>query len=370
MKIFYLPDLGEGLAEAEIREWYVKVGDTVQVDQPLLSVETAKAVVDVPAPCAGRIEKLYGKVNDFVKTHAPLVEFEGGEEKGSIVGKLEQSHQPLQEETAIIGMAASSSASLKVLPVVRALAKQLNVDLTEITPSGPKGQITAEDVKRHAQQDQGQGLPQGENLHGVRRAMAQVMAEAHHQVAQITLLDDVDLGQMAADADVTVLVLQAMAAGIAAEPTLNAWFDGKCLQRQLFSDANIALAMDTPEGLFVPVLKKVNEYSSKQLREKINHFKAAVAARTISPAEMQGATITLSNFGTIAGKYASPIVVPPMVAILGCGRIHEAAVVRGGKVVASRILPLSLSADHRAVTGGEMARFLAAVKAFLEKTKG
>lgn len=366
MKIFHLPDLGEGLAEAEIRVWYVKEGDIVQVDQPLLSVETAKAVVDVPSPYAGRIIKCHGKAREIIPTHAPLVEF-AGVDKGSIVGQLEESHQPLLEDVVIINTRAAASA-VKVLPIARALAKQLNIDLSTITPTGPKGQITIDDVKRHTNKGS-RPFEQGVALHGVRRAMAQAMAQAHQEVAQVTIIDEADVGHLAKDADVTILLLQAIAAGIKAEPAVNASFDGKGLTRQLFTEINIGLAMDTPEGLFVPVLKNVNQYDAQQLRKMVNDFKDGVNSRTIAPSEMQGATITLSNFGTIAGKYASPIVVPPMVAILGCGRLYEGVVARNGQATVTRIMPLSLSTDHRAVTGGEAVRFLAAVIKYLETIK-
>ncbi len=381
MKIFHLPDLGEGLAEAEIREWYVKEGDLVKLDQPLLSVETAKAVVDVPSPYAGRIVKLHGQAHEIIKTHAPLVEFEGDgqrtaeqKDKGSIVGKLEENPQALREEGVIIGsQAALSTPAFKVLPTVRVLAKQLQVDLSAVTPTGPKGQITAEDVKRQAQQGQGSHLPsaitQGESLHGVRRAMALTMTMAHQEVAQVTIIDDADLGHLAEDADLTVLLLQAMSQASQVEPALNAWFDGKTLKRQLFTEVNIGIAMDTPEGLFVPVLKKVNQSTPAGLRDQINQFKNGVRSRTIAASDMQGATLTLSNFGTLAGKYASPIVVPPTVAILGCGRAYEAVIARDGKAVMTRLLPLSLSTDHRAVTGGEAARFLAEILRFLKEQR-
>lgn len=380
MKVFHLPDLGEGLAEAEIREWYVKEGDQVQLDQPLLSVETAKAVVDVPSPCAGRIVKLYGKTQEVIKTHAPLVEFESDtpkiaekKDKGSIVGELEESQQALREETVIIGTVASIAAPVfKALPTVRALAKQLQVDLSKVTPTGPKGQITADDVKRQAQQGQPSAVAsfiaaQGEALRGVRRSMAQVMAAAQQEVAQVTIIDDADISFLPQEADLTVLLLQALSEASRVEPALNAWFDGKSLKRQLFTEVNIGLAMDTPEGLFVPVLKNVNQSSAEVLRAQINQFKEGVRLRTIEASAMQGATLTLSNFGTIAGKYASPMVVPPMVAILGCGRTYEAVVLREGKVTTARFLPLSLSTDHRAVTGGEAARFLAAILKFLKE---
>lgn len=384
MKIFHLPDLGEGLAEAEIREWYVKEGDEVKLDQPLLSVETAKAVVDVPSPQAGRIFKLHGKVHELVQTHAPLVEFESEtqdksakKDQGSIVGKLEENPQALREEGVLIGTQAGAGPSFKILPTVRALAQKLQVDLSTVTPTGPKGQITVEDVKRLAKPDQAQTqelplrseMKEAEALHGVRRAMAQVMAQAHREVAQITLVDDVDLGHLADKADLTVLLLQAMAFASEAEPVMNAWFEGASLKRRLFKEVNIGMAMDTPEGLFVPVLKNVEKTTAKMLREKINQLKEDVRSRSIAASQMQGATISLSNFGTIAGKYATPLVVPPTVAILGVGKIYEAPVVREGQVKVTRLLPLSLSADHRAVTGGEAARFLGAVLEFIKKAQ-
>lgn len=374
MKIFHLPDLGEGLAEAEIREWYVKEGDTVKLDQPLLSVETAKALVDVPSPQAGRILKLYGKVHEMIKTHAPLVEFEvesadqaEKKDRGSIVGKLEENTEALREEGVLIGHHTSRAASFKILPTVRALAKKWQVDLNTVTATGPKGQITAEDVKRQAKQGQTQEMKEGKSLQGVRRAMAQVMTLAHREVAQITLVDDVDIGHLSAQTDLTVLLLQAIASACKAEPMMNAWFEGSTLKCRVFPEVNIGLAMDTEEGLFVPVLKEVEKSTAQALRTQINQFKESVRSRSISAKDMQGATISLSNFGTLAGKYATPIVVPPTVAILGCGKIYEAACVVKGEIKARRMLPLSLSADHRAVTGGEAARFLAAVLDFIKR---
>ncbi len=372
MKIFHLPDLGEGLAEAEIREWYVKEGDHVKLDQPLLSVETAKALVDVPSPQSGRILKLYGKAHEIIKTHAPLVEFESGsdqtekKDQGSIVGKLEENPQALREEGVIIGSQMAPNASFKVLPTVRALAKKLQVDLNSVTASGQKGEITAEDIKRRAKELH---IPasDGEPLQGVRRAMAQAMTLAHREVAQITLMDEVDIGHLSSQIDLTVLLLLGVATACKAEPVMNSWFDGSTLKRRLFTEVNIGVAMDTPEGLFVPVLKEVEKSTPQALRKKINQFKEDLRSRSISAKDMQGATISLSNFGTLAGRYATPIVVPPTVAILGCGKIYEAAQVFEGEIKVRRVLPLSLSADHRAVTGGEAARFLASVLDFIKR---
>lgn len=366
MKIFYLPDLGEGLAEAEIREWYVKVGDVVKVDQPLVSMETAKAVVDVPSPYAGKIAELHGKANDIIKTGAAFITFATGEaqqDKGSVVGKLETSEKKWDDGDVIIGTPKTKSTTIKALPAARVLAKELNVDLKEVTPTGPHGLITPDDVKKSLEiKATTHHLPgQTDSLHGVRRVMAQTMMQSHRDIVPVTIIEDADMTDLPKDTDMTAKLLQAIAFAVKSEPALNAWFDGKKLERKLFTEVNIGLAVDTPEGLFVPVIKNVENYSAKALREKIDEYKKAVKDRSIAQSDMQGGTITLSNFGTITGRYATPIIVPPTVAILGCGRSREIAMPRDGKVVIGRIVPLSLTFDHRAVTGGEATRFLGAV---------
>lgn len=380
MKTFNLPDLGEGLADAEIREWHVKEGDTVSVDQPLVCMETAKAVVEVPSPQAGKIQKLYGKPGDIVATGAPLVAFESADtettdkpkDRGSVVGSLEESSQRLDEGEVIIGTSRQEVSSVKAMPAVRALAKQLNVDLNNVTASGPQGQITASDVKKAANSNQGNHttrLEQAEALHGVRRAMSIVMTQSHQEVVPVTLMDDADITDFEKNEDITARVIQAMIAGVNAEPALNAWYDGKNQERRLFTEINIGLAIDSEEGLFVPVLKEVAKSDAKAWRSAIDNLKKAVKQRTVTPSELHGATISLTNFGMMAGRYATPIIVPPMVAILGCGKVREIVAAKNGKMEIRRVMPLSLSFDHRAVTGGEASRFLAALIQSLEGGK-
>lgn len=377
--IFNLPDLGEGLAEAEIREWYVKEGDTVKVDQPMVSMETAKAVVDVPAPQAGKIVKLYGKAGDIIQTDAPLVEFEQDEasapqkDKGTVVGSLEESSTVLDAGEMIIGSSRQDTATaVKAMPAVRALAKQLNVDLNTITGTGPRGQITVEDVKKGTRQS-GSAFQKSnkenstvETLHGVRRAMAMAMTHSHQEIVPVTIVEDADMTDLTVGSDITARVIQAIIAGIKDEPSLNAWYDGKTMERCLHNEIHLGLAVDTQEGLFVPVLKNVAQSSPADLRTKINEYKQSVKTRSVAPSDLQGATITLSNFGMIAGRYATPIIVPPMVAILGCGKMRDVVIAKEGKMAIRRIMPLSLTFDHRAVTGGEATRFLAAVINSLE----
>lgn len=380
MKIFHLPDLGEGLAEAEIREWYVKAGDVVKVDQPLVSMETAKAVVDVPSPYAGKITELHGKVNDVIKTGAPLISFETDEvsqDKGSVVGKLEQSSKKWDDGDVIIGAAKTRAPAIKAMPAARVLASQMNVDLSQVKPTGPQGLITADDVKKHlavaSVSTASTSLPnmpgETEALHGVRRVMAQAMMQSHKEIVPVTIVEDADISNLPPKTDFTALLLKAMVYAAKAEPAINAWFDGKTLEKRVFKEVNIGMATDTPEGLFVPVIKDVEKRTPQELRKIIDTYKVTVRDRTIAPSDMQGATITLSNFGTIAGKYATPIIVPPAVAILGCGRSRETVIVHDGNMTAGKIVPLSLTFDHRAATGGEATRFLAAVIKFLQEAR-
>ena len=371
MKIFKLPDLGEGLQEAEIVEWHVKSGDEVRADQPLLSVETAKAIVDIPSPQSGRIVKLFGNVGDIVHLGAPLVTFEGeggDADAGTVVGHMEVGQQVVQEAPAALsaGMGAGGGV-IKAVPAARALARKLDVDLSMVTPSGPEGIITAADVQRVAKVLAELGPP--EVLRGVRRAMAQNMARAQNEVAAATVIDDADIHAWPQHTDVTIRLIRALVAGCRAEPGLNAWFDGHTGRRHVLAKIDLGIAVDLPDGLFVPVLRDVAHRDATDLRGGLDRMRADIRARKIPPEEMRGNTITLSNFGMIAGKYAAPVVVPPTVAILGAGRIHEQVVAADGAPAVHRILPLSLTFDHRVVTGGEAARFLAAAIADLQNAQ-
>jgi 2-oxoisovalerate dehydrogenase E2 component (dihydrolipoyl transacylase) len=415
MKTFNLPDLGEGLQEAEIVSWHVKEGDTVKVDQPLLSVETAKAVVDVPSPWAGRIAKLYGKAGDIIPTHSALVDFDIGggaaspaaaspakaatpaaaakktqpieEDSGTVVGAMPTSNDLVAETAIIRKKQKKDPARVKALPSVRILAKQLGVDLTEVQATGKNDTVTAEDVRTAAQgaapasrvpaapttkwdvpkprTDVKYGV--AEPLRGPRRAMHASMTKSRSEVAECTLFDDADIHNWQAGQDTTVRIIRAIVAGCRAEPELNAWYDGEKLERTLHERVDLAMAVDTPDGLIVPVLRRVESKNAQQLREDLNRIKEATRSRSVTPAEMKDPTITLSNFGMMAGRYATPVVVPPQVAILGTGGLrHDVVPVMGGIEVHKRI-PLSITFDHRCITGGTACRWLAADIKDLEK---
>jgi 2-oxoisovalerate dehydrogenase E2 component (dihydrolipoyl transacylase) len=449
IKTFYLPDLGEGLPDATIVEWHVKEGDTIKLDAPLCSMETAKAVVDVPSPYTGKVTKLHGAAGDIIETGSALAEFEpdpnakqraeaestghhhgpkkgagsatadahkvvasdeGGEidsngtadreDEGTVVGAMVSGSHVHVEQAASIG-------GVKAVPAVRALAKKLKVDLTRVKPSGADGVVTMQDVKnaaangtaalgaaparavpasagRHLAPELPQPEPvrtptslagkpvrtappsvqasgQPEQLKGVRRNMARVMAEAHANVVPTTLVDDADLHAWIGKQDITARLIRSIVVACKTVPALNAWFDGKNLTRTLHPHVDIGIAVDTEDGLFVPALRNADVLDGAGVRAAIKRLRTQVEDRSIPASELSGYTISLSNFGMFAGRYATPVVVPPTVAIVGAGKLsHDVVAVIGG-IEVHRRMPISLTFDHRAATGGEAARFLKAM---------
>ena len=377
MKVFNLPDLGEGLTDAEIREWYVKVGDEVKVDQPVVSMETAKALVDVPSPYHGKIKTLHGKPGDIIETGSPLISFESegnektAEDQGSVVGQLEKSDKKWQENMTLSQQKKTTVGAIKAMPAARVLAKEMQIDINQIQPTGPNGLITVDDVKNaFATKDSSHHYApafqfSGEKLRGVRRMMAETMTLSQH-IVPVSIFDDANITHFPPKHDFTVTIIQSIIHAVKEEPSLNAWFNGSTLERKLFHAVHMGLAVDSDEGLFVPVIKEAQTLSRENLRSAIDACKDAIKARSLSADKMQGATITLSNFGMMAGRYATPIIVPPMVAIIALGRLRETPLISEDQVKPGRILPLSLTFDHRAVTGGEATRFLGAMIQFLE----
>ena len=445
-KTFHLPDLGEGLPDATVVEWFVKTGDTITLDAPLVSMETAKAVVEVPSPYSGKVAKLYGKAGDVIDTGAALIDIEidpkapqraeaestghshapkaapakgpgspapddpkkviasedGGEiatgekkprtDAGTVVGAMESSDRVHSEQAMAVG-------GVKAVPAVRALAKKLNVDLSKVIPTGADRVVTMNDVKQAAEKGTARvgatpartaapaqpspasrtavsasGQPmrtsppkqettfgQPDQLKGVRRNMARVMADAHSKVVPTTLADDADIYAWLPGNDITVRLIRSLVAACKTVPALNAWFDGDNLTRTLHPHVDIGIAVDTEDGLFVPALRNADVMDAAGLRQALNRIRDQVQNRSIPPEELKGYTISLSNFGIFAGRYATPIVVPPCVAIVAAGKLRHEVVAVMGAIETHRVIPLSLTFDHRAATGGEAARFLKAM---------
>lgn len=363
MKLFKLPDLGEGLPDAEIVEWHVKTGDRVNEGDTLVSVETAKAIIDIPSPQSGRIAKLYGGESDIINVGKPLLAFgedileqDKAEDSGTVVGEMEVNEDIIPE--AATGLHHNENL-IKATPAVRALANRMDVELSMVTPSGRDGLILTEDVRRVARILAEHGPM--EPLRGVRRAMARNMAQARDEIAPATLVEDADISAIDAHADITPRLIRALIAGCKAEPSLNAWYDSHANGRRVLERIHLGLAVDAPQGLFVAVMQDIQNDDDSAIVSRLGELKNKIKNRSLKPAQLRGYSITLSNYGAIAGRYASPVVLPPTVAILGAGKSRDAVVVCKGKMVIRHILPLALTFDHRAVTGGEAARFMKAV---------
>ncbi len=380
MTTFNLPDLGEGLPDAEIREWYVQPNDVIKVDQPMVAMETAKALVDIPAPFSGKVMKLYGKAGDIIKTGQALLDIEGenptkkNSDQATVVGNLQLGEAILEESPLGIPpnkTSISHQYGIKATPAIRALAKKFQINLNDCKGTGPDGQILVADIQKRLQQKSSEKsvsistsspLPPGyEPLRGVRRVMASTMKQAQQSIVPVTLVDDADIHAWPEKTDITLRLIRAVMAACQREPRLNAWFDESQLALCQHSRIDLGIAMDASEGLFVPVLKNIAQESAVNLRKAIDKFKLEVKNRSVSPDDLLGATFVLSNVGVFAGRYATPIVIPPMVAILAVGRINEKVVAEEGKISVHKQLPLSLSVDHRVITGGEAARFLSAL---------
>jgi pyruvate dehydrogenase E2 component (dihydrolipoamide acetyltransferase) len=375
MKAFHFPDLGEGLHEAQVVEWHVAEGDDVAADAPLLSVETDKAVTEVPAPWKGRIAKLCAAIGDTIHVGDEVVRYEGE-------GEAQPAATPtMQQKSAVPAeMPVQSSAPgrrVRAMPAVRILAAELGLDLAGIAGSGPDGTVLARDVAGALRRGRGGAteLPSTvaqdpddtgwQPLSGVRRSMARNMERSRAEIVPATVHEEADVSAWGQGADVTARLVRALLAGIAAEPALNGWFDG-ARGRKLHKELHLGVAVDIADGLVVPVLRDAGALDPVPLRSELDRLIEGARRRTLAPGDLVGATMTLTNYGMIAGLHATPVVTPPQIAILGSGRIGDRLRSNEDGPRVARILPLSLTYDHRCVTGGEAARFLRAVIANLE----
>jgi pyruvate dehydrogenase E2 component (dihydrolipoamide acetyltransferase) len=443
--IFKLPDLGEGLPDAEIVRWFVKIGDLVEADQILAEMETAKAVVEVPAPQSGRIVKLHGEPGDVIETGKPLVTFGNAEEFKKIQAVATEESAVIEkpavfQNTGIVAsapvkalarkmkvdlqsvhgsgkdgmitladvrekarqlrtdshqngkdgalssqetntVAVNFAGSVRAAPRVRAYASEHGVDIRELKPTGHKDNITLKDVKSRwtssvqsrintsgdyrlpERTQEVTGQPQ--KIRGERRAMALAMAKTRDTTVNTTIYDKAYIDNWLPGSDISVRLVRATIAASMVEPSLNAWFDGENMERTMNPHVDIGIAVDSPHGLSVPVIRAAETLSPAELRAEINRLRQAVYGKTIKPEELKHPSITLSNFGMIAGLFATPIVIPPQIAIVATGRIDDELRLTNGGIIKSRYVPVSLSFDHRGATGGDAARFLAAYVADL-----
>jgi pyruvate dehydrogenase E2 component (dihydrolipoamide acetyltransferase) len=379
IKEFHLPDVGEGISEAEIVRWLITEGSTVTEDQDIVEIETDKAIVALPSPHAGKIVKLHRKQGDLTKVGEILVTIETDEagqpeppapqtDRGTVVGSLGDDEM------------IELPAPVKAMPAVRALAKKLGVDLTKIRGTGGEGKITREDVERAVQNlpletvydADASGPIERVPLRGLRRTIAKRMHAARQRVSDVTIWEDADIAdldrirskekEIAAQEGIKLTylpyVIQATLDALKAHPYLNATLDDEGEEILLKKFYNVGIAVDTADGLIVFAIKRADQKSLLDLAQEISTLAEKARTRRLDLAELRGSTFTITNYGVIGATYGTPIINYPEVGILGIGRIQDRPVVDDGGIAIHKIMPLSLVFDHRVVDGVEAARFL------------
>jgi pyruvate dehydrogenase E2 component (dihydrolipoamide acetyltransferase) len=387
LREFKFPDVGEGIAEAEIVRWLVKEGDSVTEDQDLLEVETDKALLTLNSPYTGRIKKIHGQEGEIIKVGDVLTTVDaGGEEttvteadkkdSGTVVGTLGD-----QETIEVVH-------PVQAIPAVRALAKQMGINLASVKGTGPGGRITKEDVEKAAtktgQQTTGEadahGVVEKVPLRGIRRTIAKRMAEASKRVAEVTIWEDADITELeqvrakersvAEEKGIRLtylpFLIKAILPALKAHPYFNASLDEAAEAIILKKYFNIGIAVDTSDGLIVFVIKDTDKKNILDLAREIATLADKARVRKIDLHELKGSTFTITNYGVVGASYGTPIINHPEVAILGLGKIEDRAVVRDGQITIRKMMPLSLAFDHRVIDGVEAGRFLGVVIQHLE----
>ena len=423
---FTLPDLGEGLVDAEIVSWLVEVGDQVASDQPLVEVETAKATVQIPSPWAGTVLRLGGAVGEVLPVGALLVELSGDDPAGH-----RPAGHPAPSESggrdapagaggtpggAPVGDGPTGTPSdgprrrALASPSTRARATALGLDITAIGGTGPGGRVTRDDVERAARPPEpsspaaplrpggtgaatggggdgapGTGIPRvgdGDRevpLRGIRREIARTMTASWQQIPHVTEFREIDATQLVrahralrdrwpADRPrLTLLPLLAMAcvAALRRHPALNASLD---LQRETIryhGPVHLGIATSSPEGLTVPVLRDADRMGLAEMSAGLAAAVDAARGRRARPEQLSGGTFTLTNFGTYGTWLGTPVINPPQAAIAGFGRVRDAVVAVDGRPVVRPTLPLAVSADHRIIDGDVLGAFVAEIAALI-----
>jgi pyruvate dehydrogenase E2 component (dihydrolipoyllysine-residue acetyltransferase) len=408
-KEFRLPDVGEGITEGELIRWMVKEGDPIAEHQPLVEIETDKAVVVLPTPYGGTVLKLQGKPGEIIPVGTVLAVIgesgetvaTGGEppagprrDKGSVVGRLEEAPEeepkPEQEAKPPTVPPKRPDSTPVAMPAVRARAKSLGIDLAQIKGTGPGGRVLMEDLDRtdgraaqttaSAPAVTAAGSVEEVPLRGIRRASARHVAESASRVAAVTFFDDADVTALeevrqnqrkvteAQGFKLTYLpfIIKATIAGLKEFPFLNAVLDEGREMIVLKKYYHVGIAIDTADGLMVYVIRDADRKSILELAGEMHQLGEKAANRKIELSELKGSTFTITNYGVIGGNYGTPIINYPEVAILGLGKIADRPVVKEGQIVVRRMLPLSLTIDHRVIHGAEAARFMNSVIARLE----
>ena len=384
---FILPDLGEGITEGEIRKWIVREGDSVEEHQTVLEIETDKAIVEVPSPRKGRILKIHKEEGDIAKVGEVLItiaeEGEAVEEKPE--AKVEEAAvEERPKSVSVVGVLPEAEEEVLATPAVRALAKELGVKLEMIKGSGPGGSITKDDVisssAKGKKAEDLYGISERVPLKGLRRTIAKNLLTAQETMVFVTVMDEADVTDLWNIREREKKVLQeksihltflpffikASQHSLAEHPYLNASVDTEKEEIIIKKYYNMGIAVHTPDGLMVPVIKDVDKKTVRELAAEIQDLSLKARDRKIKLEEMRGSSFTISNWGHFGGTFATPVINFPDTAILGTGRISDKPWVKDGQIVVRKILPLSLTFDHRVTDGADAATFLSKIMRYLE----
>ena len=391
---FKFPDVGEGITEGEIVKWRVKNGEKVKVDQVLVEVETDKAVVEIPSPKAGIILETKHKEGDIIKVGEVLVTIE---EKGTKAEKVKvvRSKELKKDRPRSVGVVGQLEEApeehAKALPSVRRIARDLNVKLNEVAGSGKDGRITEEDVRKHKKNVKGvkvkvipnydfYGHVERVPLKGVRKSIANRMIQSYSKAVHVTHMDEVDITELVKIREkekigaekkgvkLTYLafIMKAVVAALKEMPILASSIDEEHHEIIVKKYYNMGFAVDTKDGLIVPVIKGVDQKNILSLAKEIKEFADKTRDRTIDISDLKGGVFTITNVGSLGGTYSTPIINFPEAAILAVGRISDKQVYSSSGVELRKILTLSLSFDHRILDGADAARFMNIIKKNLE----
>jgi len=414
MYVFELPEIGEGVVEGEIVQWLTNVGEFVDVDQPLCEVMTDKANVEISSPKSGVVRALHGDPGDIVAVHSPLVDIDTAADTAAAKAapkKAAKAPAPKKEEkkaaapkaeapkpaTPAAPPAARTSGKTLATPAVRSYAREQGLDLNDVPGSGKDGRVTKADInafvnrasaiKAPAALDfspvDSPGYPRADEtvkIIGLRRKIAEKMVESYRTIPHFTYVEEVDATRLvglrsalkgaAAQKGIQIsylpFIMKALVRVFRDFPTVNANMDEKAFALQVRGEVNIGIATDTPQGLYVPVIKNVEAKSILQLAHEVIDITERTRNGTASLDDFRGGTFTITSVGNIGGRFATPIINHPEVAILGVNQIHDRPMVVDGEIVARKMMYLSPSFDHRVIDGAVGARFVAALKEILE----
>ena len=403
LKDFILPDIGEGIVECEIVEWLVKEGDHIEEDQAVVELMTDKAVVQIPAAESGTVVKFHYQQGEIAKVHTALFSIETEAMGSQSTGPVAQAPSPpaaspvseAQTVPSSVGEAVSakSVAPKKPLatPAVRKLARELEIDLRQVSGSGKNGRILKADLAKY-QPEQLPGLPveahlpataggRIEPLKGVKLVMARRMSESAATIPHFGYGEEIDLTRLMAlrnqlkgplaksGVKLTLMsfFMKALELAVREHPLLNSRLNAEVSEIVYQEHCHIGMAVDTSIGLLVPNVKNVQKRTILEIAQEVHRLTEAARAGKVDPADMQGGTITISNIGTVGGVYGIPIINPPEVAVVALGKAQPLPRYNSAGALESRqLMQAHWSADHRLIDGGTMARFCNTWKNFLE----